>query len=88
MAERSRWLLLVLALIAALGGVQAVTLLTLQQNQQHALATLAQSQRQAQRDICELVEAYDAEYRANPPQTETGRRIAERTRQYVERKCS
>lgn len=76
MTERARWLLLVLALIVAFGGVHAVTLLT-----------IAQNQRKAQRDICELVEAYDAEYAAHPPSTTTGQKIAEVGRDYIVRNC-
>jgi hypothetical protein len=76
MTERSRWLLLVLSLIIAWTGGLGL-----------AYALIAHNERQAQRDLCELVQVYADEYRANPPTTETGRGIAESTYRYLERRC-
>lgn len=76
MTERTRWGLLVLSLIIALGGGLGL-----------AYALIGHNEREAQRDLCELVQVYDDAYRADPPTTATGRGIAERTRHYLERRC-
>lgn len=69
-----RWLLLVLALIMSFGGGLAVTLLIV-----HRQAS------EAQRDLCDLVRAFD-DTEAEPV-TEWGRDQAEAVRAYRAARC-
>lgn len=76
MTERARWAWLVVVLIVAIGGLAASGILYTNSVERRGVA-----------DLCELVRAYDDAYRADPPATETGRRIADQTRRYAERNC-
>jgi len=73
--ERRRWMMLVLALIAALGGGLFVTLLIVEGNQ-----------REAQRDLCALVAVFD-DPSAPPPSTDRGRAQQRAMRDYRAKRC-
>ena len=86
MAERSRWLLLVLSLIFGFGGLTLGGILYTNRVDQHRAAETARVERDAQRDFCELMRVFD-DPDAPPPSTERGRRQVEAIRAYLARRC-
>lgn len=75
MAERSRWLLLVLSLVVALGGGLGV-----------ALFRIAEVQHEQDRDMCELIDAI-LPAGAPPPATERERQRVAAMEHYRQRRC-
>jgi len=75
MAERSRWLLLVLSLIIAMGGGLAVL-----------YVVVADNEADRQRDLCDLVAVFD-DPSAPAPTTERGRSQVDGIRAYRAKRC-
>jgi hypothetical protein len=75
MTEHRRWLMLVLALILAFGGGLGL-----------AYALIASNERQAQRDLCELLAVF-ADPAAPPPTTDRGRAQYDALRAYRAKRC-
>lgn len=75
MTERARWLMLVLTLIAGLGGGLAI-----------ALVWIADVEHDNQRDLCAMFRAFDAPD-APPPTTDRGRAQQKAFRDYLAKHC-
>ena len=76
MTERSRWALLVLAVVLAFGGGLGL-----------AFVTIAANEREAQRDFCTLLNVF-IDPGGPAPTTERGRRQLDALRTYLAKRCS
>lgn len=76
MTERSRWALLVLSMVVALGGGLITVLLIVESNE-----------RESQRDFCDLLTVF-IDPSGPPPTTERGRRQRDALQAYLTKRCS
>lgn len=86
MAERSRWLILVIVLIVGFGGVTVSGVLYTSRVDQRRAAETARVEREAQQALCELMRVFD-DPSAPAPTTERGRAQVEAIRAYLARRC-
>lgn len=86
MTERSRWTLLVLTLVIAVGGLAGSGILYTNRVQQQGHQERLQIEREAQRDLCEMLAVF-IDPSAPPPTTERGRVQADALRAYRAKRC-
>lgn len=84
--ERARWLLLVLSLITAFGGMTVAGILYTNRVERAGRAETTRVQQEQQRDLCDMISIFN-DPSAPPPSTERGRRQVEAIREYLTRRC-
>ena len=86
MAERWRWLWLVILLIAGLGGLAGGGILYTNSVQRHSREETQRVEREAQQDLCELLAVFDSPS-APPATTDRGRAQQQAIAAYRAKRC-
>jgi hypothetical protein len=86
MTERQRWAWLVIILLAGLGALAGAGILYTNHVERKGRAESERVEREAQRDLCELLAVFD-DPSAPPPTTDRGRAQAAAIRSYRAKRC-